>query len=71
MACVFNIEFLFISGVVDKILTEMKRNVFDKIAGKKFMDAFFKKVDLGFYEFRFLNSTTYLGEYHFLWKAGW
>ena len=56
---------------MDKILTEMKRNVFDKIAGKKFMDAFFKKVDLGFYEFRFLNSTTYLGEYHFLWKARW
>ena len=26
-------------------MTEMKRNVFDKIAGNKFMDAFFKKVD--------------------------
>ena len=34
----------FTSGVVDKILTELKRNVFDKKVGKQFMDAFFKKV---------------------------
>ena len=35
---------MWISGVVDKLTSEMVRNVFEGNAGKQFMAAFYKKV---------------------------